>query len=930
MAVNDLVIKIGAKSDQFKDELEKIKKQTKNLESQLGSIAKISGVAFAGLSAAIGVTVKDFIKFDNELRGVKTLLNENSFGAKGLERGFKDLKKEVLDLGAKTPVSFSKLNKALFDTISAGVDAGKAIGVLDSASKLAVAGLTDVSIATDGITSALNAYQLSAEDAEIVASKFFAAQVEGKTTIEELSSFFGRAGATASAYGVSLDELLGSVSAVTTGGVKTAAAFTGLNAVLANIAKPTKEAREEAARLGIEFDSTALRSKGLEGFLDDLTNAQGFTKESIEKLFGSVQAQKIAFALTGAQADKFKKTLKSLGDTTKSVTTFQTAYNTQSQSLENQIKNLSGAFEAFRIEIGEALAPTIGDIVEVLSGFTDSLRSLDDEQKKNIASFLKWGAIIAGAIATAAAFGVAVLKISAIIGALSAAFLPATVAASAFWVAVTGPVGIAVAGIAAVTAGVVALYNVLSKDERATKSLAEINNRVDELNGRLQFAKQVAKDTGVDPNQSVAVKQIQERIDKWNKLKEAKFAATEDFGTGKLLIRPEATNVPELGPELFGLGRAEKKEIPFAPIFETEGIGEVEEVKKNDEAKTRVIDEGVKKRLAILAKEKEIRALQEQNASQEEIDLVKRDFELKEQLRQANLIQDNSLRAAEIEAIKAQQKTLSEERKLFIKQSAEEERALKAELAFLDKETRANLNQEEIDQYRELILTKKDIEDQDRKERITRQIQERNQFLKDERKFGTQFATLKKFFNSQEVQTASDTAGKLVQLQQSKNSTLKGIGKAAALTRIAINTPRGALDAYSSLAGIPIVGPALGAAAAAALIAFGAEQAGQVLAANTGGFVPSNLGVAGKDSVPSLLTPGEFVVPAKSADQVIKSAANGGESNLSTSILETISSKLDILQSPVVVNGDVLDEESFIDNIMMKIKEARENRNGEI
>jgi hypothetical protein len=69
------------------------------------------------------------------------------------------------------------------------------------------------------------------------------------------------------------------------------------------------------------------------------------------------------------------------------------------------------------------------------------------------------------------------------------------------------------------------------------------------------------------------------------------------------------------------------------------------------------------------------------------------------------------------------------------------------------------------------------------------------------------------------------------------------------------------------------VGPALGAAAAAALTAFGVEQAGKVLAANTGGRVPVGIGSAGIDSVPAVLTPGELVVPNQNFDEVVNAVA---------------------------------------------------------
>lgn len=69
----------------------------------------------------------------------------------------------------------------------------------------------------------------------------------------------------------------------------------------------------------------------------------------------------------------------------------------------------------------------------------------------------------------------------------------------------------------------------------------------------------------------------------------------------------------------------------------------------------------------------------------------------------------------------------------------------------------------------------------------------------------------------------------------------------------------GAIKAYSAFAGIPIIGPILGAAAAVAAFAF-------LIAFQKGGQVP---GVSrGKDSVHGVLEPGEFVVRQPSASSV--------------------------------------------------------------
>lgn len=372
----NIKINIDGDTSKFNGAVDGAKKKTLTLSSAVKKLRPVAVASFAALGTGALASARAFAQFENELKGVKTLLDSTSFGAKGLEKGFEKLQKDVLALGRRAPVEISSLNKALFDTISAGVDASKAVGALESATKLAVAGITDVSVATDGLTSALNAYSMDAEDAEEVAAKFFTAQKRGKTTIDQLSSSFGLAASTASSFGVSIDELLAAVSAATLGGIKTSAAFTSLNQVLANVAKPTADAKAEAKRLGIEFNSTALRTKGLSGFLKQLTEANGFTQQSVEKLFGSVEAQKVIFALTGGQAQSFASILDELGDKQKTVSTFANAFNEQNKSAANQFKILQNEVKALSIEMGAVLTPALLGSAKGSRKLLESLRGL--------------------------------------------------------------------------------------------------------------------------------------------------------------------------------------------------------------------------------------------------------------------------------------------------------------------------------------------------------------------------------------------------------------------------------------------------------------------------------------------------------------------------------------------------------------------------
>jgi TP901 family phage tail tape measure protein len=444
-ALGDLSKSINGLADDNKQLIDASKKAT-----------AVAAAGFAALSGSLIYAGVQAAQFDDKMRSVKTLLDDDAFNSvgKNLNDGFKDLKSGTLAVLNQIPIAGDDATKALFDLVSAGVDVTKANEALATSGKLAVAGLTDVGTATDGITSALNAYGLGAENADLIAAKFFAAQKKGKTTIAELSAGFGKVGATASSLGVSLDEVLSSVSALTLGGVKTAEAYTSLNAVMVGVAKPTAEAQKEAERLGIQFDLSAIKTKGLSGFLADLNKNQKFNKDSATKLFGSVEALKAIFALTGKGAEKYNEILGEIGDDTKALTTFTAAYETQQASLSNQTNIFTNKISSLAIQIGDRLEPAFAKIVKVGNDIVQFFLDLDDGTKDILVGITVAVTAILGAVA---ALGALALAVGAIVAAVPALIAGWTVLTATVLPAAVTAIGAVITAMAPIVAAVVAV-----------------------------------------------------------------------------------------------------------------------------------------------------------------------------------------------------------------------------------------------------------------------------------------------------------------------------------------------------------------------------------------------------------------------------------------------------------------------------------------
>lgn len=89
-------------------------------------------------------------------------------------------------------------------------------------------------------------------------------------------------------------------------------------------------------------------------------------------------------------------------------------------------------------------------------------------------------------------------------------------------------------------------------------------------------------------------------------------------------------------------------------------------------------------------------------------------------------------------------------------------------------------------------------------------------------------ADFEKQQNASRLAAASGILGDLSSLMQTENKKQFKIGKQAAIAQAVISTITSAQEAYKALAGIPVVGPALGAAAAAAATAAGYARVNQI------------------------------------------------------------------------------------------------------
>jgi TP901 family phage tail tape measure protein len=886
---NELLIRISADAKKFEYALDKAQKKTEELQEQLQTAAKISGAAFVALSGTIAGSVLAAGKFEQTFSSVVTQLDKTSFSTKTLDKGIEDLKKGVIALGVKSGESFEVLNTGLFDIVSAGIPAEKALETLAAANELAIAGASDTASAVKALVAAYTSYGEAAGNANEVAEAFFTASKYGVTDVEGLATEFNKIAGLSRTLGISFNEALGSATALTNNGAKPVAqAFNQFEAVLNGIILAQSKLKDESLAVQQALSLENVQAVGVNEALRQLQVATGGNVATMQRLLGSSNALAAVLSLTGAQAKDVDKIMAGLNDTTSRTAAFQEALKTKQETLNNATERFKRSFEAAAITLGEKFVPLIIGTANFMSSLAQKFNDLSPYMIKVIALFLGLATALTGFIASASLAASAFLNIRNAVLALNVVFGVGKVAAATFWGAATLGVSLLLTALPAIIGYVGDLVDKFKSFGQAPKGLQEINSELERMRAlRDRVANQKDVNFGDRlPEQLAAI--------------DTKIAALE-----KLKKKEEEVKAVAAGKTPAG-----NAENPTAST-------------KPDEPKVK--DEETKRRIALAEAEAEKMKQIRDSVAQEEINFEARRAEIKQAAYEAQKIRDDEERALALANIQARNEQLLLEeadyqykREEAVMRAREQQAILDEEYQALEDEKKAALRQKDLDELNSQVMTEEQIANEAAKKKLARKIEERNQYLRDEQQYGKQYANIQKVLNSEQLAMASQAANALVGMQQSKNNTLKTIGKAAGLTQLGIDTAVTAMSAYQAMAKIPVVGPALGAAAAAAVIAYGVERSAQILAANEGGRVPMSAGaMSGVDSVPSMLTPGELVVPAQNYEEVIDAVAaqrtgtpgqNGGGGS-------------------IIIQGDFYGEETFIDRLAEKLFDAQRTRN---
>lgn len=321
---------------------------TKLDQSELNSgFGKMKSVVTAGVAAmvasmgALSVAVINVgSEYEDAAAKVSTLVDENV-------NSMDKISENILAVSSRTGQAASELAEATYQALSAGIKGteDEITGFVEQSAKLAKAGFTSTASAVDIVTTAINGYGMTVDDAEGITNQLIMTQNLGKTTVDELSATLGRVIPTASAFSVSLGNVNTAMAIMTASGINTAESSTYLKSMLNELGDTGSDvAGILLEKTGKSFTELMDEGKSLGDVMAILGESVDNDSTAFANLWSSAEAGTGALTILNGGTEKYNDTLNQIENSTAAVDDaykkVTDTFSEKSKKVQESLKNV--------------------------------------------------------------------------------------------------------------------------------------------------------------------------------------------------------------------------------------------------------------------------------------------------------------------------------------------------------------------------------------------------------------------------------------------------------------------------------------------------------------------------------------------------------------------------------------------------------------
>lgn len=293
-------------------------------------------------------------------------------------------------------VTSVEASNALYNALSAGVgitagrvdELGRSVANTNEVLKFMEAGLklssatgTDAASSMEVLSKVTEVYNLSNLQASETAAKLNAIVENGVTTFPQLVGGLSRTASVAASANISIDELFGSVSALTRV-MTTQDVQTGYASLISAIAGQGAQAQKAVKELGIQFDIQTVKSDGLIESLRRLNEATNGNITKLKEIIPDQLAFQTAQTLMNTSMEDAVDIMGKVANANEG--SLDQIFSNRSQSMIRRMTALANGFNETLIEFGQRALPMVEPGLVFMENLLNTLNNLPNPIKNLI------------------------------------------------------------------------------------------------------------------------------------------------------------------------------------------------------------------------------------------------------------------------------------------------------------------------------------------------------------------------------------------------------------------------------------------------------------------------------------------------------------------------------------------------------------------
>lgn len=324
------------------------------------------------------VGVKKFAEVDKVMQLTNKTMGNTADEAQMLDKAMKDA-------AANSTFGMNDAATATLNFARAGLDAGQAAAALAPAMNLAAGEGGNLDTVSAGLVATINGFQGSFAEAADYADIFANACNNSALDIDSLSSSMSVAAPVFNAAGYSVKDAALYMGVMANAGIEASEGANALKTGLSRLISPAKEGQEWMDKLGISVTEADGSMKASVQIQQELNAAFSGLSESEQiaaasAIFGKNQMSKWLALINTAPGDvqELSTALEKEGTTQEMATAMMSGFG-------GSLEKLKSSVDVAATSLGQALAPTISKIADVVQRATDWFNGLSDSQREIIA-----------------------------------------------------------------------------------------------------------------------------------------------------------------------------------------------------------------------------------------------------------------------------------------------------------------------------------------------------------------------------------------------------------------------------------------------------------------------------------------------------------------------------------------------------------------